>query len=81
MTRVTLEREGYGWSVCRDAERVWGPGSETAAELAHDRINRQLRRKRRPCITCGAPFMSEGAHNRMCKTCRTHASDICQGAV
>jgi len=27
--------------------------------------------RKRPCITCGAAFMSEGAHHRMCGTCRT----------
>lgn len=25
---------------------------------------------RRNCLTCGAPFKSEGAHNRMCNGCR-----------
>jgi hypothetical protein len=26
--------------------------------------------KVRPCLTCGAPFPSEGPHNRMCGPCR-----------
>lgn len=28
-------------------------------------------RTRRPCMCCGAPFDSEGPHNRMCGRCRT----------
>lgn len=24
----------------------------------------------RSCMTCGSPFWSQGAHNRMCDTCR-----------
>lgn len=27
--------------------------------------------RKRPCITCSVSFMSEGAHHRMCGTCRT----------
>ncbi len=26
--------------------------------------------RERPCLTCRAPFMSEGPGNRMCKDCR-----------
>ena len=25
---------------------------------------------RRPCLRCGEPFPSEGAHNRLCEPCR-----------
>ena len=28
-------------------------------------------RKRRPCLRCRRPFMSEGAHNRLCGACRS----------
>lgn len=31
-------------------------------------------RSRRPCLTCGAPFVSEGPHNRMCEDCRHRAT-------
>lgn len=34
---------------------------------------RRLRR-RRPCLTCGAAFTSEGSHNRMCESCRQRAT-------
>jgi hypothetical protein len=33
------------------------------------------KRKRRPCMCCGAEFMSEGIHNRMCDGCRRRASN------
>jgi tRNA(Ile2) C34 agmatinyltransferase TiaS len=31
--------------------------------------------ERRPCITCGTEFASEGAHNRMCNTCRQRRAE------
>jgi transposase-like protein len=30
--------------------------------------------KKRDCLTCSAPFWSEGPHNRMCPGCRSYAS-------
>ena len=38
------------------------PGSETPGTM-------------RACITCGTKFLSEGAHNRMCASCRTNDAD------
>jgi len=35
----------------------------------------------RPCIRCRRDFESEGAHHRMCATCRLNARDIYHGAV
>ncbi len=32
--------------------------------------------KHRPCITCKAMFMSQGAHNRMCDPCRCRRNDF-----
>jgi hypothetical protein len=26
--------------------------------------------RERPCLSCTVPFVSEGAHNRLCETCR-----------
>ena len=31
--------------------------------------------RQRACLTCGAAFLSEGAHNRMCGGCRASARD------
>lgn len=44
--------------------------AKQAAKLPSNRQARQ-----RPCITCGTSFLSEGAHNRMCKACRNAARD------
>lgn len=30
----------------------------------------------RPCLCCRRPFLSEGAHNRLCDPCRRKGSDI-----
>ena len=40
------------------------------AQAAATRRNRQVNRKRRPCLACRQPFMSEGPHNRLCTACR-----------
>lgn len=47
-------------------------GYRLFGRLAMDR-RRAAQASRRPCITCGQPFLSEGFHNRMCTTCRASA--------
>ena len=46
---------------------------------------RAARARRRPCLCCGAPFRSEGPHNRLCDPCRgEHAGepdDVALGAA
>lgn len=79
--QVTLVREGYGWIVLKDGVQVYGPADKYTAENSRDRIARQARHIRRPCITCGQPFQSEGAHNRMCPICRARANTVFQGVV
>ncbi|MDJ0631081.1 MAG: hypothetical protein QNJ44_22680 [Rhodobacter sp.] len=43
-------------------------------------LNRKAERARRPknraCLTCGETFLSEGPHNRMCKSCRAKGDDL-----
>lgn len=34
----------------------------------------------RNCLTCGAEFHSDGAHNRMCGRCRTQSSAVTNAA-
>ena len=48
---------------------------DTAARKA-EALDREARETERPCITCRAPFMSEGAHNRMCPSCRERGPSI-----
>ena len=45
-------------------------GKRDDAEFAMERIEQEARIKRRACLTCEAPFLSEGPHNRMCKEFR-----------
>lgn len=80
--QVTVAREGYGWIVRKDGEKVYGAVSARwRAEEARDRIEREARRKRRPCITCGDIFTSDGPGNRMCGKCRANSTAIFDGAV
>lgn len=41
-----------------------------------ERLQRQARIKRRPCLRCGATFTSEGAHNRLCNSCQQYAASM-----
>jgi len=68
-----------GWAVfvtIDGSERQitgWHGGKERA-ETRMEELQRQARLRQRPCLTCGKAFMSEGAHNRICPTCKiTHA--------
>ncbi len=79
--RLTVERDGYGWSVYKGGLRVFGPSNQAQAEEKCDALERDARRKRRSCITCGEPFLSDGPGNRMCDKCRARASEIFEGAV
>lgn len=36
-----------------------------------ERKMRATPKKKRTCLCCGAPFMSEGPHNRLCSRCRS----------
>lgn len=48
------------------------------AEQLRDRLQREAdakaKRGRRACLCCGATFVSEGIHHRLCTSCR-HRSD------
>lgn len=37
--------------------------------------------KYRNCLSCGKRFLSEGAHNRLCKICRVHNYRIVQSDI
>ena len=52
--------------------RAWTARVRAFAPVPPARSPRAARR--RPCITCGAPFDSEGPHNRMCDACRDERS-------
>lgn len=80
--QVTVAREGSGWIVHKDGKKVYGAvWDKYRAENARDRIEREARRKRRPCITCGDIFRSDGPGNRMCGKCRANSTAIFDGAV
>lgn len=47
--------------------------AEAWAAREAEKLPSNRRAKVRGCITCGKSFLSEGAHNRMCDTCRCAA--------
>ena len=68
--------------VMRDGIAIAGPfrGREMA-ELHIDVSERHARLTERACLSCGRGFASEGAHNRMCETCRAAAQGFHLGRV
>lgn len=82
MAEFSVEGKGMRFWVTVDGTQVEGPyGSAWAAEEARDALARRAHMRERPCLRCKTPFMSEGAHHRMCTRCRQTAHDIYQGAV
>lgn len=49
-------------------------GSREHAVDMLDRMRRRAAHRTRPCLTCATPFLSEGAHHRMCASCRHRRS-------
>jgi hypothetical protein len=76
------KQSGRNLRVMRNGVCVYGPVTHRAdAENMRDKLERTDGHKRRKCMTCGDPFMSEGAHHRMCTKCRSGAIAIFDGAV
>jgi hypothetical protein len=62
---------GTSFALYRGAKQVAGPywNKETALRAA-ERIEKQAKVKKRPCMHCRRAFTSEGPHNRLCNDCR-----------
>ncbi|MGR3436846.1 MAG: hypothetical protein ACU0CO_18485 [Shimia sp.] len=66
-----VEPWGQKYAVYRAGVRVSGGfSSRLLAEARMDVMARAAGKAPRDCITCGASFMSEGPHHRMCTACR-----------
>jgi hypothetical protein len=68
---LTVRRWGTGYAVFDGRRRVSGPTRRADAEAARDRLEREATSRVRACLCCGAPFVSEGPHNRLCTACRS----------
>lgn len=79
-TFVVFRVTGHGWVVLDPSRRQTGGyhPSRDAAQTRCDSLNAELDRRNkrgpRPCMCCGATFVSEGIHNRLCPPCR-HRND------
>lgn len=74
---IDVRGAGSAWQVVKNGQplpaRYW---DHNKAWIAADRILRDWRRgtrRNRNCLCCSHPFLSEGAHHRMCDTCRGRA--------
>ena len=74
--KLVVGRVGRAWAVFRDGTRVSGL-LQTAerAEQRRDAIRQAEARKPRGCLCCGARFVSDGRHHRLCKQCRRHDAE------
>lgn len=70
-TELTISARRGGFVVVRDGVEL--TGVITRDNEAKDTLEKMIKAKSytvRPCITCRKEFTSEGAHNRMCVSCR-----------
>lgn len=74
MAHYAVTGRSCDYWVERDGVRVRGPYKGVDAAMiamdAQQAKERALSRKERKCMTCTAPFMSDGPHHRMCGPCR-----------
>jgi hypothetical protein len=73
-----LREVSSGHSAIFDGDRQV-PGSQCPREVAERSLERVQRRRAsrvRPCLCCGSPFVSEGAHNRLCGGCRLRSEGL-----
>jgi len=56
--------------IDQDGRVVASLSTKYLAENKVEDLARQARMRVRKCLCCAAPFASEGAHNRMCPSCR-----------
>lgn len=59
--------EGIG--PCAAARRLSRPESSVYRRI--ETLNLKVKKQQRACMCCGATFMSDGPHNRLCGRCRT----------
>lgn len=73
-TQASLEIRGTGRVAVFLGDEQLSPLVERGvAECYLRSIERRFQRQAavlRPCLCCGAPIRSEGAHHRLCTTCR-----------
>ncbi|WP_300439310.1 hypothetical protein [uncultured Mameliella sp.] len=71
-----VKKTGFGWAVFDRRTRKKVSQQVSSRSVADERctqLNHEARRRLRPCLCCGAAFISEGPHNRMCNPCRSGA--------
>jgi hypothetical protein len=75
---LTVRGSGSSWAVY-DNTGVRHSGwhsHQWTAEASLTSYERKLRSKIRPCLCCTTPFESEGAHNRLCNSCRRETEGL-----
>lgn len=65
-----VEGSGSCWAIYQGDQLVRIMGNHDRALDHIERLYRRNRMSLRACLNCGTNFMSEGPHNRLCRTCR-----------
>lgn len=58
-----------GVSPCAAANRLSRPESSVYRRI--ESLSLKVKKQQRACLCCRRPFMSDGAHNRLCSSCRS----------
>ena len=66
---------GGQMTVSQIAAEIGRPVSSVYSLLNTASQTARRQEAKRPCMTCGKPFGSEGPHNRMCRSCRQLSSN------
>lgn len=61
-------------AIAIKASRLGLPPRQKVREMTSDRPSNSPKAKIRPCLKCRTPFYSEGAHHRICDSCKGGSS-------
>lgn len=79
---VNIRARRFKGTARREEGTYWGvfignamQGKWVAKRSTAESFAKAINTAQRPCMCCRRLFLSEGAHNRLCYTCRRRASE------
>ncbi len=78
-----IQWRNHGRTPAFIADRLGRATDEVAEFLAANKRGavKPTQKTERKCLGCGRKFMSDGAHNRMCDSCRRNSCGVPPGMV
>lgn len=80
--KYRVDRHALGWAVFDETGAAVSAvcRGRDIALTQRDRLqceaDRRAQSRQRPCMCCGASFLSEGVQNRLCGGCRVRGLDL-----